>query len=63
MSLAGKSYAPGPARIAFIDGALANLRAIPGVQAAGLGSAMPLEGESWLEGLGRVDRPGVRLFS
>ena len=58
VSLAGKSYAPGPARIAFIDGALANLRAIPGVQAAGLGSAMPLEGESWLEGLGRVDRPG-----
>ena len=58
VTLSGKSYAPGPARIAFIDGALENLRAISGVQAAGLGSAMPLEGESWLEGLGRVDRPG-----
>ena len=58
VTLAGKSYDPAPARIAFIDGALEKLRAVPGVQAAGLGSAMPLEGESWLEGLGRVDRPG-----
>jgi len=58
VTLAGKSYDPAPTRIAFIDGALEKLRAVPGVQAAGLGSAMPLEGESWLEGLGRVDRPG-----
>ena len=58
VTLSGKSYAPGTARIAFIDGVLENLRAISGVQSAGLGSAMPLEGESWLEGLGRVDRPG-----
>jgi len=30
---------------------------MPGVQAAGLISAMPLEGETWIEPLGRVDRP------
>lgn len=45
-------------RIAFIDSTLENLRAIPGVQAAGLVSAMPLEGESWIESVRRVDKPG-----
>jgi predicted permease len=44
-------------RIAFIDAVLANLRALPGVRSAGLVSAMPLEGESWIEGLRRADQP------
>jgi predicted permease len=57
VSLSGKSYAVDQSRIAFNDGVLQNLRAISGVQAAGLVSAMPLEGESWLEGLQRVDQP------
>jgi hypothetical protein len=36
---------------------LRNLREIPGVQSAGMVSAIPLEGESWNEALRRADRP------
>ena len=43
-------------RIAFDDAVLRNLREIPGVQAASLISAMPFEGETWIENLRRVDR-------
>ena len=57
VSLSGKNYGPDQTRVAAIDGVLQNLRAISGVQAAGLVSAMPLEGESWIEGLQRVDLP------
>ena len=57
VSLSGKNYGADQTRVAAIDGVLQNLRAIPGVQAAGLVSAMPLEGESWIEGLQRVDLP------
>jgi predicted permease len=40
----------------FADGALQTLRQIPGIQSAGLISAMPLEGETWIEGVQRVDK-------
>jgi predicted permease len=50
-------YGANPSRVAFCDAALRNLRAIPGVEAAGLVSAMPLEGETWVEGMNRVDQP------
>ncbi|HWB98849.1 MAG TPA: FtsX-like permease family protein, partial [Bryobacteraceae bacterium] len=55
--LAPKTYSTEQSRVAFDDGVLQSLRAIPGVKAAGLVSAMPLEGESWIEFLRRVDRP------
>jgi predicted permease len=45
-----------PSRVAFDDAVIENLRAIPGVTAASLVSAMPLAGESWIEPLQRVDR-------
>ena len=57
VSLSGKNYGADQTRVAVIDGVLQNLRAISGVHAAGLVSAMPLEGESWIEGLQRVDLP------
>jgi predicted permease len=57
VSLAGKSYGTDQSRIAFNDAVLRNLREIPGVQSAGMVSAMPLEGESWIEYLRRADRP------
>jgi predicted permease len=57
VSLSPKLYGADPRRIAFIDGVLGNLRALPGVQSAGLVSAMPFEGERWIEPLQRVDRP------
>ena len=44
-------------RVAFDDGVLEALRAIPGVESAGLVSAMPLEGESWIEDIIRSDSP------
>jgi predicted permease len=49
-------------RLAFDEAVLANLRALPGVQTASLVSAMPLEGESWIEGLSRPDRPGAETL-
>jgi predicted permease len=42
---------------AFADAVLQNVRGVPGVQSAGLVSSMPLEGETWIEGIQRVDRP------
>ena len=56
-NLSPNTYEADTSRTAFDDAVLRNLRAIPGVQSAGLVSAMPLEGESWLEYLHRVDRP------
>lgn len=44
-------------RVAAIDAVLARLRMIPGVQSASLVSAMPLEGETWINGVFRADRP------
>src|SRR5260370_10482975 len=57
VTLSGKSFVTDQSRIAFNDAVLQNLRAIPGVQTASMVSAMPLEGESWIEGLQRADRP------
>src|SRR5258708_4959307 len=57
VTLSGKSFAENQSRIAFNDAVLQNLRAIPGVQTASMVRAMPLEGESWIEGLQRADRP------
>jgi len=51
------TYGKDPSRVAFTDGVLANLRSIGGVQVAGMTSAMPLQGESWIERPTRVDRP------
>jgi predicted permease len=58
VNLSGQNYGPAQRRVAFIDSVLENLRAIPGVQSAGFVSAVPLEGESWIESLERVDQPG-----
>ena len=55
--LPGATYGTDQSRTAFDDAVLRNLREVPGVQAAGLMSAMPLEGESWIESLQRADRP------
>lgn len=44
-------------RIAFDDGLLARLQTLPGVTSAALLSAMPLEGENWIEGIFRPDKP------
>ena len=58
VTLSAQTYGPAQSRVALVDAALEGLRAIPGVQAAGFVSAMPLEGESWIESLRRVDQPG-----
>jgi len=51
------NYGADRTRLAFDDAVLQNLRAIPGVRSAALVSAMPLEGESWIEPARRLDRP------
>lgn len=51
------TYKTDATRTAFDDGVLANLRAIPGVEAAALTSAMPLEGETHIDRIQRLDGP------
>jgi len=54
------SFDTAPKRIAFDDGVLARLRAISRMESDGLVSAMPLEGETWIDSLKRVNRPDQR---
>ena len=55
--LTPQTYGKDESRVAFDDAVLQNLRALPGVRSAGLVSAMPLEGERWVEFAQRADRP------
>lgn len=57
--LTPQSYDEDQSRVHFNDAVLANLRTIPGVQSAAMVSAMPLGGESWIEGIQRVDKPDL----
>lgn len=57
-----KTYATNESRVSFDDGVLQALRSIPGVQTAAMVSAMPLEGESWIESVNRVDRPNLEAL-
>jgi predicted permease len=57
--LTPQSYGKDQSRLIFDDAVLANLRAIPGVQSAALVSAMPLDGESWIEKVQRLDKPNL----
>jgi predicted permease len=57
--LTPQSYGKDQSRVTFDDAVLANLRSIPGIQSAALVSAMPLDGESWIEPVQRVDKPNV----
>jgi len=59
VKLAPRTYSTPESRAAFEDAVIANLREIPGVQSAGLVSGMPLEGESWIESVQRLDRPNL----
>jgi predicted permease len=53
----GHLYQKGEDRAVFDDEILRRLRQLPGVQSAGLVSAMPLNGETWLDGLRRPEKP------
>jgi predicted permease len=57
--LTPQSYGKDQSRVNFNDGVLANMRAIPGVQSAAMVSAMPFDGESWIEPLQRLDKPNM----
>jgi predicted permease len=45
------------AKTAFIDRTLASLGQLPGVEYVAMTSALPLTGETWIDGLDRVDHP------
>src|SRR5271170_685817 len=45
-------------RVSFDDGVLQKLRSLPGVQSASLVSRMLLTGESWIDGVNPIDKPG-----
>lgn len=53
----GHRYKEDASRAAFDDEILRRLRTLPGVQSAGLVSAMPLSGENWLDAVARTDKP------
>jgi predicted permease len=57
--LTPQTYGKDQSRVDFDDAVLANLRAIPGVQSAAMVSAMPLDGESWIEAVQRTDKPSL----
>jgi predicted permease len=54
--VSGQGYAEDASRAAFDEEILRRLRSLPGVQSAGLVSAMPLSGENWVDGVNRRDR-------
>ena len=56
VSVSGPAYTKAPERSAFDEGALNRLRSLPGVKSAALVSAMPLDGETWLDGIRRTDK-------
>ena len=47
-------------RTPFLKAVLSQLRAVPGISSVGLISAMPLEGQSWIDDLNPVGRPPGR---
>ncbi len=53
----GKTYDKDQSRVAFDDAVLDKLRSVPGVQSAAMVSAMPLAGETWIDGIFRADQP------
>ncbi|HTA45033.1 MAG TPA: ABC transporter permease [Bryobacteraceae bacterium] len=57
--LTDKAFGTPQSRLTFDDGVLQNLRDIPGVRSAALINSMPLEGETWIEELVRVDKPDL----
>ncbi len=57
IDLPAKTYDKDQSRAEFDQALLRDLRAVPGVSSAALVSAMPLEGETWIDGLLRADRP------
>jgi putative ABC transport system permease protein len=57
VSLRARTYQKDQQRIAFDDSVLTRLRALPGVTSVALVSAMPLEGQTWTDGIRRPDKP------
>ena len=53
-------YRTGDARNAFFDEAMRRINALPGVVGTALTSAVPLEGESWVDGVSRLAPDGTR---
>jgi predicted permease len=47
----------GAAKMAFIHRTLQGLEQLPGVQAVGLTSRLPMTGEAWIDWINRADRP------
>ncbi len=54
VNLPRNRYGDHAKRVAYIDGVLDKLRRLPGVESAAYMSVMPLEGDSWIDGIRRV---------
>jgi putative ABC transport system permease protein len=62
LNLSGEKYRDGKQRTAFFDRLLPAIQYLPGVEVAGLISALPLQGETWVDMITREDdhRPMFR---
>jgi putative ABC transport system permease protein len=65
VSLLGSKYQKEPQRTAFFDRAIQKAAALPGVQSASMVSALPLQGEYWIDivGMEHDPRPVTELPS
>jgi len=59
LSLPAKKYGTGPQQNAFVEQALVQLAALPGVQSAGATHVLPLSGSDYVLGFSVADRPAV----
>src|SRR5262249_2979822 len=57
--LTPQSYNTEQSRTSFHDGVLDRLRGLAGAQSTAMVSAMPFDGESWIELIQRIDRPNL----
>ena len=59
VALPGARYPTDERRMQFYDRAVVEVAAVPGVVAAAVASALPLEGETWVNGIARAEDAGA----
>jgi putative ABC transport system permease protein len=60
VALPAAAYPTGERRLQFYERAMAEISAVPGITAAGATSALPLEGDTWVDAITRVEEAGGR---
>jgi predicted permease len=58
VALPAAAYPTGEHRLQFYERAMAEISAVSGITATGVTSALPLEGETWIDAVSRADQAG-----